>query len=714
MTTGKKKSKFITQDSVPDDHYLDTFGGGVNRKIPKPKFFKQIRDEAQTFIYPTVVSLQQANLEADPDNPIYVRVAENDFYLYTITSLAPGPNDISLDNGATATFQQERIPDADEIPADGDDGNVQAGLNRRVVSLSDITSLASVDTSALLDGQQFRRKEFWPDTGVGGVDLYWKADEPVANHNGGTVIDPAKISELDTGTKTFGTYFDADTVSGNTGCFVSLLQNTISIPIFGAFGDGATDSSGAIQSAVNACVSSGKPLYIPRASDPYNIYDTSIYCTLGGVRDSPAASIVIRGGGNRKIQGTDVGGPVIQYTGNSFALHFGVDTDGSLGPIVTLENFALDGVGQGYGGLYLKRAGNYSTSVIEGIICKNFISVGAYLFRCYGIPIRGCVFNENATGIKFDNCNGLSISQGSVSQNSGEGMRIFYNNGIAGDGEADQGNAAAAGLIYGVLVEINGGVGVLFEGQQSALLEGCYIEGNGASSIHNAQVVVAAHDGGAGTNSKAIKITGNRFNGNPTPSNYGVLLERSDGAIVAGNQFLGHSVSSIHYSGNINEINFHYDNYTADPQMVTSDVLSEQYVGTHYTNENIVGAVSEAGGFPTGAAFESGSNSNGSFLKLADGSVIWSASRTMTADASSPTIASVFDLPTDLVSGSGKATVSINGGLGSASITNSEVSFIGVDSVGENTYQIRLVSSGASFSVGDTVDIFVTGYGKSF
>lgn len=102
-----KKSNFITDSEVPNGHYFDTFGNGVNRKISKENLFSQIQEESlQTYYYDSEDDLKAADLEADPDNPIYVRVAPA-WRLYRITSQAPvAPFDIALDNGATATLDR--------------------------------------------------------------------------------------------------------------------------------------------------------------------------------------------------------------------------------------------------------------------------------------------------------------------------------------------------------------------------------------------------------------------------------------------------------------------------------------------------------------------------------------------------------------------------------------------------------------------------------
>lgn len=104
----RKQSQFIEIDEVPGGYELPVFGNGVNRSISIENFLNQIRNESVVkFIYPTIESLRASDLSPDLDEPIYVRVEETEFRLYKITNLAPGPNDIPLDNGSTATVQQE-------------------------------------------------------------------------------------------------------------------------------------------------------------------------------------------------------------------------------------------------------------------------------------------------------------------------------------------------------------------------------------------------------------------------------------------------------------------------------------------------------------------------------------------------------------------------------------------------------------------------------
>lgn len=103
----KKFSQFTSQDTVSDNDYIN-ITGATNRRIVWSDFLDNIYDRIVTpFIYPTIVSLQEAPLSADEDDPVYVRVEETEYRLYKITNIAPGASDIVLDNGNTATAQTE-------------------------------------------------------------------------------------------------------------------------------------------------------------------------------------------------------------------------------------------------------------------------------------------------------------------------------------------------------------------------------------------------------------------------------------------------------------------------------------------------------------------------------------------------------------------------------------------------------------------------------
>src|SRR5690606_1891809 len=103
----KKFSQFTVKDTVADEDFIN-ITGRTNRRISWPNFLDEVYDRIVTpFIYPTIELLKEAPLRADEDNPVYVRVEETEYRLYKITNIAPGVNDIALDNGNTATAQSE-------------------------------------------------------------------------------------------------------------------------------------------------------------------------------------------------------------------------------------------------------------------------------------------------------------------------------------------------------------------------------------------------------------------------------------------------------------------------------------------------------------------------------------------------------------------------------------------------------------------------------
>lgn len=106
--TGIKQSNFTQVTTVDESDNVPLFTASENKRITYANMRDQLTDEiAVRFIYPTTAQLQQSNLEADEDEPNYVRCEETEYRLYKITALAAGVDDIALDNGMTATYQEE-------------------------------------------------------------------------------------------------------------------------------------------------------------------------------------------------------------------------------------------------------------------------------------------------------------------------------------------------------------------------------------------------------------------------------------------------------------------------------------------------------------------------------------------------------------------------------------------------------------------------------
>lgn len=72
-----------------------------------------------------------------------------------------------------------------------------------------------------------------------------------------------------------------------------------------------------------------------------------------------------------------------------------------------------------------------------------------------------------------------------------------------------------------------------------------------------------------------------------------------------------------------------------------------------YAQDGILGAVSQSGGVPSGAVLERGSNANGEYLKLADGTLICTASRALVYTGSSAMLQDTWTLPAPHATGIG-------------------------------------------------------------
>ena len=94
----------------------------------------------------------------------------------------------------------------------------------------------------------------------------------------------------------------------------------------------------------------------------------------------------------------------------------------------------------------------------------------------------------------------------------------------------------------------------------------------------------------------------------------------------------------------------------AVPRSECTDITPFQGVGSFRTNGrevyhtgNILGTVSQSGGVPTGGLMESGSNSNGEYVKLADGTMICTYTGPTNTSAQYPQIHEWSDFPVSFI-----------------------------------------------------------------
>lgn len=301
-----RKSNFTTDSEVPDDHFFDTFGNGVNRKISKENLFKQIKKQAQTYYYDSEDDLKAAKLEADPDSPIYVRVAPS-WRLYRITSLAPvAPYDIALNNGATATLDRlenlraSTVEDMKTIPflKDGDFVDTinfettgdKGGNTYEIGTFGTADGVFIIDlTGTSLQARRVNRVDIEVDT-VSEMEslpfLYIDDDVSTLGYTdtGDGGGNDYKVVAAGTGTADGGSYIDLPGSGLQARGLFPLPK--ISVKQFGAVGDGVSDDSSAISGAQAYAKVQERPLLHPsgtylRGGTLYTILGSSTYIDSG-------------------------------------------------------------------------------------------------------------------------------------------------------------------------------------------------------------------------------------------------------------------------------------------------------------------------------------------------------------------------------------------------------------------------------------------------
>lgn len=85
--------------------------------------------------------------------------------------------------------------------------------------------------------------------------------------------------------------------------------------------------------------------------------------------------------------------------------------------------------------------------------------------------------------------------------------------------------------------------------------------------------------------------------------------------------------------------------------------LSTLDIADLYKKRNIIGAVSQSGGIPTGAVLERGVNANGEYVKFADGTLICVASRPLGYNGSAAFLQDTWTLPVPHATGIGVAMI---------------------------------------------------------
>jgi len=117
-----------------------------------------------------------------------------------------------------------------------------------------------------------------------------------------------------------------------------------------------------------------------------------------------------------------------------------------------------------------------------------------------------------------------------------------------------------------------------------------------------------------------------------------------------------------------------------------------------YGRDSILGTVSQAGGVPTGAVIERGSNANGEYVRYADGTQICWVSSVTLSFLNASTLGFQWDYPAAFVS----LPVTING-LRQTPPAGHRAGYIYSNAVGVARHTITVIDNEASWTSGDTL-----------
>jgi hypothetical protein len=224
-----------------------------------------------------------------------------------------------------------------------DRANTNAAVSNSVQTMAGLVGLDPVYPSIRLMG-------FYEAGDGGGGEFFWQSTEPKTNHNGGTIIDPATtVTPGDAG------WWTTTSVSG-TGCWIRLNRVKLFANSFGAKGDSITDSSAAVQAAINLyrTTYAGGVLSFKRGG---YLIGTSLNCTYDGVAaglTSGYYGFTIAGEDrfNTRFIGACAGMPVLDMTGKNRMqvrdIGFVNNTDGAHNPscaILLARNLTNGGAG---------------------------------------------------------------------------------------------------------------------------------------------------------------------------------------------------------------------------------------------------------------------------------------------------------------------------------------------------------------------------------
>jgi hypothetical protein len=131
-------------------------------------------------------------------------------------------------------------------------------INPQIQIINNLSGLTKAQTQNLVFVTSY-----FPNSEHGGGFFVWSENIAYTEHNGGTIIHPPAL-EFFHSSKQFLSYPSNQNQTHLNGCWLRINENEkVNVKFFGAQGDGTSDDTLAIQSALNFCKKQKKTCYIP-------------------------------------------------------------------------------------------------------------------------------------------------------------------------------------------------------------------------------------------------------------------------------------------------------------------------------------------------------------------------------------------------------------------------------------------------------------------